>query len=129
MPAPADSTILVVEDEPLIGLDIESILGGLGVGVLLAGTLAAARNHVHSGIRLDGAFLDVRLPDGDVFGLARELDAAGVRIVFLTGFAQGIPRCLKLFAPEPNIRSYYQYFFCHSSTSVKFLVTAPIDEL
>jgi len=107
MPAPADSTILVVEDEPLIGLDIESILGGLGVGVLLAGTLAAARNHVHSGIRLDGAFLDVRLPDGDVFGLARELDAAGVRIVFLTGFAQGIPEGLrhhgvldKPFAPQ-----------------------------
>ncbi len=99
-------SVLVVEDEPLIGLDIEGILHAEGVTTHGAETLERAREliAVH---RPDAAVLDALLPDGDSFTLARELAGAGIGVVFVTGYARGIPDDLspcpvveKPFTPE-----------------------------
>jgi DNA-binding response OmpR family regulator len=92
---PQPLTILVVEDEPLIALDIEDALTALGVTVRVARSIAEAR------LRLVGVppphlvLLDVVLPDGRSFDLAREILAMGLPLVFLTGYDHGIPDGLR----------------------------------
>ncbi|HET7716778.1 MAG TPA: response regulator [Bauldia sp.] len=85
------ATILVVEDEPLIALDIEESLVELGLAVRLARSLAEARDALAIEPAPDLVLLDVVLPDGRSFDLAREILAKDVPLVFLTGYDQGIP--------------------------------------
>ena len=93
MPKALDQLVVfVVEDEPLIALDIEGILDNMGViTIRVAETLSRARAHVLAIGVPDVVLLDVLLPDGESFGLAREFLAGGVGIVFLTGYTHGIP--------------------------------------
>jgi len=87
---PAGTLVLVLEDEPLIRMDIEAMLQDAGFSVIAVDTLDGARQG------LDGqspriAILDALLQDGDTFSLARELAASGTAIVFVTGYSPGIP--------------------------------------
>lgn len=86
--------ILVVEDEPLIGFDIEEMLIAEGAAPRRVQTLQEARRAI-AAQRPDAAVLDALLPDGVTFPLARELVAAGIAIVFVTGYAPGIPPDLR----------------------------------
>ena len=86
--------ILVVEDEPLIALDIEDALAVLGAPVLLARSLAEAREHLAALVPPCLVFLDVLLPDGRSFDLAQELVTANIPLAFLTGYDHGIPETL-----------------------------------
>lgn len=92
MPAlPSDRTFLILEDEPLIRIDIEDMVREAGgADVVVVETLEKARAALAER-RPDGAILDALLPDGDTFALARELDAARVAVIFVTGYAAGIP--------------------------------------
>jgi DNA-binding response OmpR family regulator len=87
--------ILVVEDEPLIALDIEDSLGSLGAPVRVARSLAEARMVIADGPQPRLVLLDVVLPDGRSFDLARELDSLGIPVLFLTGYDHGIPDTLR----------------------------------
>lgn len=87
---PAGTRVLVLEDEPLIRLDIEDMLREAGFTVLAGDTLSGARAALAEGAPRV-AILDALLPEGDSFGLARDLAAAGAAIVFVTGYAGGIP--------------------------------------
>jgi DNA-binding response OmpR family regulator len=86
----AAATILVVEDEALIRLDLQAILAAFGATVVEAESIARARALVARTIP-QAAVLDSLVPDGDTFGLARDLLAAGIRVLFVTGIADGIP--------------------------------------
>jgi DNA-binding response OmpR family regulator len=88
---PQHLTILVVEDEPLIALDIEDALTSLGVVVRLARSIAEARTHLSAAPQPQVVLLDVVLPDGRSFDLAREILGMGLPLVFLTGYDHGIP--------------------------------------
>lgn len=84
-PAPlAGQTILVVEDDPLISLDVETTLRKAGALVLTADDqqsgLAAA-----SDTRLTVAVLDVRLGPDSVDPICEFLDGRWVPFLFLTG--------------------------------------------
>lgn len=103
---PAGTIILVLEDEPLIRLDIEEMLHAAGFAALGADTVESARAKL-AGQSPRVAILDALLPGGDSFALAREFAAAGAAIVFVTGYAAGIPEDLaefplveKPFTPE-----------------------------
>jgi DNA-binding response OmpR family regulator len=87
--------ILVVEDEPLIALDIEDALLVLGSPVRLARSLAEARAVLAESPAPRLVLLDVVLPDGRSFDLAHELIAAGIPLLFLTGYDHGIPEALR----------------------------------
>ena len=82
----ADATILVVEDDALVGLEVTLALQDFGCTVLgpLASvdrTLAALEVE-----RPDAALLDVVLADGHSAPVAAVLTAGGVPFAFLTGY-------------------------------------------
>ena len=91
---PQPLTILVVEDEPLIALDIEDALTALGVTVRLARSIAEARRGLLAVPPPQLVLLDVVLPDGRSFDLAQEILDMGLPLVFLTGYDHGIPDAL-----------------------------------
>src|SRR5258707_1119457 len=77
----ASRKILVVEDEALIRLDMQGILTELGATVLEAESVRRARTIVLE-TTVDAAILDIIMPDGDTYPLAREfmiLSAVGNR--------------------------------------------------
>ena len=88
---PQPLTILVVEDEPLIALDVEDALTALGVTVRVARSIAEARRGLAAVPAPKLVLLDVVLPDGRSFDLAREILGMGLPVVFLTGYDHGIP--------------------------------------
>lgn len=80
--------ILIVEDEALVGLEIELAFRDLGVSdIRWAPDMEKARLILNSQ-PIAGAVLDVLLGDTEVFPLAEELARRGIAFVFNTGHAQ-----------------------------------------
>jgi DNA-binding response OmpR family regulator len=72
--SPARRHLLVVDDEPHIGLLLRPHLERLGYRVSLARTLADARSALSDrAAPLDAMLLDLHLPDGSGLDLLREL--------------------------------------------------------
>ncbi len=81
------ATVLLVEDEALIGAMFKELLGGLGFQVLgpvgdLAEALAAAERE-----DIRGAVLDVNLGGKPVYPVAEALAARAIPFVFVTGYS------------------------------------------
>ena len=86
--------VLVVEDDPSIQTVVGYALSKAGHEVLQATTLYAARAVLASG-KAEFAVLDVLLPDGDGFTLAREIRAvSAMPLLFLTSRSEEIDRVL-----------------------------------
>jgi len=77
-------SILVVEDEPLIALDVQSALNGAGANIVPAGDATDAVRLV-AGTKLSAAVLDVDLGDLDCWVVCRLLARAKVPFLFYTG--------------------------------------------
>jgi DNA-binding response OmpR family regulator len=104
----SDYKIMIVEDEFLIAEDVAALVrdaGGQVIGPAVSlpeGMRLAADTET-----IDAAVLNIDLDGVAVFPLADELQARGVRIMFLTGFAQSsipddyaaVPCCRKPTAP------------------------------
>ncbi len=82
-------TVLLVEDELFIALDLQQTIEEAGFAVEGPWTSVTEAQAAidRSGNRLTAALLDVRLADGTVFPAADRLDAQGVPIVFHSGHA------------------------------------------
>lgn len=95
--------ILILEDDPLIALDLQLIVEGCGHEVShLCGTLADLRARLDDAT--DFAFLDVDLPDGKSYELAARLEERRVPFAFVSGSRQGeLPEGLRHahFIPKP----------------------------
>jgi CheY-like chemotaxis protein len=81
--------LLLVEDETMVGLFMEELLGELGFDPTcpitnLAEAVAAAKRE-----RYDGAVLDMNLQGESVYPLAELLTAQDVPFVFVTGYSRG----------------------------------------
>lgn len=88
MPGPplAGLRLLVVEDEALVAMMLEDMLGDLGCTVVgPAGTLAAALELCRAPV--DGALLDVNVGGQPVYPVADALAARGIPFLFVTGYA------------------------------------------
>lgn len=81
--------ILVVDDEPLISMLVEDWLTELGHEVVGPARSAADGLGFATSAPLDGAILDIRLGDGNSYGIANALRDRGVPFAFATG--QGDP--------------------------------------
>lgn len=77
-------TILIVEDEMLIALDMETSLGELGHVVKTADSVDSAQKIVDAG-RIDLAILDWHLKDGASEPVAQMLRERGVPFVLCSG--------------------------------------------
>jgi DNA-binding response OmpR family regulator len=93
---PEGRRILVLEDEPLIALDLASTLEDAGWEVIgPAGTLAAAVRLLGGGDP-DLACLDLNIGSETSHELARALRARGVPVVFVSGRdARALPEDLR----------------------------------
>lgn len=95
--------ILILEDDPLIALDLQLIVEGCGHEVAhLCGSLADLRASLDDSP--DFAFLDVDLPDGKSYELAARLHERHVPFAFVSGSRPGeLPENLRhaRFIPKP----------------------------
>lgn len=89
-------TILVLEDEALIALDLEAMLSDAGWSVMgPAGTLDRARTLL-TAARPDVACLDLNLGRETSHDLARDLLSQGVPVIFISGRdARALPEDLQ----------------------------------
>lgn len=79
--------VLVVEDEPLIAMLLEDMLGELGIELAgAADSVPAALQAVADGLRLDGAILDMNLRGRSVEPVAEALAARRIPFVFASGY-------------------------------------------
>lgn len=94
-------SFLVVEDEPLVALDLVCVLEDAGASVCgPAGTVAEALELIESGT-FDAAFLDGNLHGAAVDEVAAALTRRGVRFAFVSGYGrQNLPPA---FASAPVI--------------------------
>lgn len=86
----AGRRILVVEDESLVAMLLETILEDMGctpVGAIA--TVDEALTVVAGDAQLDAALLDVNVAGQEVFPVAEALRARGVPFVFSTGYGEG----------------------------------------
>ena len=80
--------ILILEDDPLLGLDLLDIVEACGHEVInLCGSLAELRSCL-TGEGPDFAFLDVDLPDGKSYDVAARLDEGRIPFAFVSGSRQ-----------------------------------------
>ena len=97
----AGRTILVVEDEFLIALDIVSALKGVGANVVAAATLDRANQLVELD-ELSAAVLDFGLRGGDANGLCARLNERDVPYVLHTGYSHLGDQCHRgVVVPKP----------------------------
>jgi CheY-like chemotaxis protein len=95
--------ILILEDDPFIALDLQSILEGEGhevVGVF--GSLVEARDHLEDGF--DYALLDIDVVGGKTFGIAEELLVRQIPFAFVSASRPNeVPPFLRQasFIPKP----------------------------
>ena len=89
---PKTMSVLVVEDESLIAMNLEMILEDLGHSVIgPVMTLADLEKVLNSDFRADAAILDVNIAGERIFPYARRLADLGVPILFASGYgANGI---------------------------------------
>lgn len=96
--------IMVVEDEPLIAMEIESILEDCGATVLGPAMRLSQGFALLEDEPVDAAILDIDLHGEEVFPLAEGLSSAGVPFLFHTSHAahdtlrhrfRGAPICQK----------------------------------
>lgn len=82
--------ILLVEDESLVAMLLETILEDMGcVPVGPVGTVAEALEVVADDPLLDAALLDVNVAGVEVFPVAEALKVKGTPFVFSTGYGEG----------------------------------------
>jgi CheY-like chemotaxis protein len=80
--------ILVVEDSPVVGPFTAELLADLGCEVVgPAPNMAAARELVEGGEKIDAAMMDVHIRGDVVFALCDALEARGVPFVLTSGYA------------------------------------------
>ena len=82
--------VLVVEDESLVAMLLETILEDMGCSpVGPVATVDEGLAMVAAETSLDAALLDVNVAGREVFPIAEALKARGVPFVFSTGYGEG----------------------------------------
>jgi len=86
----AGRRVLIVEDESLVAMLLETILEDMGcVPVGPAATVDEGLQLVADPTPIDAALLDVNVAGRQVFPIAEALKARGVPFVFSTGYGEG----------------------------------------
>lgn len=98
--------ILVVEDEPMIVMLIESLLEELGCVVADVAARPAPALGIIDTTEIDAAILDVNLNGDDSFGIATVLADRRIPFVFATGY--GGSRLPPQFADRPVLQKPYR---------------------
>lgn len=96
--------VLIVEDDPVVALDLEAIVTGVAdAEVAVAHSVKAAQRAIGTAA-FDAAFLDIDVLDGKTFEVARSLAALGIPFAFVSGARRDeVPAPLRQapFLPKP----------------------------
>lgn len=91
LPDLRERRVMIVEDEYLVAADLARFLDHLGAKVIGPfPTVGEALDYFHAGSMPDFAMLDVNLRGEMVFPVADCLIAAGVPLLFITGYDTGV---------------------------------------
>ena len=85
----ADRRILIVEDESLVSMLLETILEDLGCTTVGPAGSVSEGLELATGGQMDAALLDVNVAGELVFPIAQTLRDRGVPFVFSTGYGEG----------------------------------------
>jgi DNA-binding response OmpR family regulator len=85
MTKPIQKRVLLVEDEPLVGMVIADMLNELGYEVVSAGPDVDAASASARTENIEIAVLDLAIENGSTFPVAAILRERGVPFVFMTG--------------------------------------------
>jgi CheY-like chemotaxis protein len=88
-PAPLDD-VLIVEDDPIIALDFEDTILGLGVKKVRTAASVVRALEMIADRAPDFALLDVGLVREKSFAIAERLDALKIPFVFITGYGADV---------------------------------------
>lgn len=114
--------ILIVEDEVLIGMLLEDMLGDMGYVVAATASRVEHATELARDAEVDAAILDVDLNGHEVFPIAHILADRGVPFMFATGYGERAlpppfekyPTLQKPFQLEALERQLAQLFPGHS---------------
>jgi DNA-binding NtrC family response regulator len=101
------TTVLILEDEPIIGLALEDMLSRQGASVLFASQIEEARELIAQE-RVDSAVLDVNVHGVMSYPVAELLNERNVPFIFATGYGDrshpaefaGVPTISKPYSAE-----------------------------
>lgn len=94
--------VLIVEDDPIIALDLEDTILGFGVKTIrTAGSVAKALEMIADRAP-DFALLDIGLVREKSFAIAERLDALKIPFAFVTGYGADV-RLPPAFADRPRL--------------------------
>jgi DNA-binding NtrC family response regulator len=83
----AGKSVLIIEDEALIAMGIESCLQDAGTAaVKITNSIAFARRALDEGNPFDAAVVDLHVADGDASPLVQSLSERGIPVVITTGY-------------------------------------------
>lgn len=105
---PSGQTILVVEDEALIRLDISDTLRDRGYRVIEAANADDALRMLAEDMHIDLVFTDVRMPGKfDGFDIARSAATHDVPVILTSGhvYADEIPQDMRPLIAKPYSRA------------------------
>lgn len=76
---------LILEDEPVVGLVLEDMIGDAGGSSIYAERVPQALDFIETA-RFDAAILDVNVHGHKSYSVARALAARGIPFIFATGY-------------------------------------------
>ena len=85
--------VLIVEDEPLVAMDVEHMLADSGCTVIGPATSLKQALRLINEEAVDGAVLDVNLRGEMVFPLADALAGQAIPFVYVTGYGKLLRAC------------------------------------
>jgi len=98
--------VLVVEDEILIGMLLEDMLGELGYAIAATASRVEEATALARDGEFDAAILDVNLNGQDVYPVADILAGRGIPFVFATGYGErGLP---PIYQHRPTLQKPFQ---------------------
>lgn len=98
----ARTRVLIVEDETLVAMMLEDMLGQLDCEVIGVAPRLGQAKRICDTRHFDCALLDVNLAGEPVYPLAQRLSERGTPFVFVTGYDR--PDMLKQFRGKPVLR-------------------------
>lgn len=81
----AGMRVLIVEDEMMVAMALEDLMGTMDCEVVKAGRLDKALRLAETET-INGALLDVNLAGDSAYPVAAELDKRGIPFIFMTGY-------------------------------------------
>lgn len=98
----AGMRILIVEDELLVALELETMLDSLGCQVVGPAARLEKAHELLQSAEIDGAILDVNVRGQSVYPVAAALKSRGIPFIFSTGYS-GASAMPEPFGNDPRI--------------------------